>query len=197
MSFASQLAAAFTPIGAVYDDSSVVRALQFAQDAVEGYCGRTFDLITNDVIITTPQQYRTALLPYVPVVSITLVEGYIPNVNGTSGMGWQALPNYAFVQDTGLIYDTTGQPGVSYSLGESWPRLPGSLRITYSHGYANVPSGIISVACRLAQQYLENPALQMQRRVGDQEARFSGSVGTVISALDQRIMDRYVDIGVS
>jgi hypothetical protein len=109
-------------------------------------------------------------------------------------MVWTPLTNFAFVSDTGLIYDTTGEPGVAQSFGPTWPWLPGSLQVTYSHGYATVPTAIINAACRFAQQYLENPALLLQRDVDGIHDRFAGNtggVGIVINAFDERILDRY------
>jgi hypothetical protein len=42
--------------------------------------------------------------------------------------------------------------------GFSWPWLAASLQVTFSHGFEEIPQGLINVACRFAQQYLENPA---------------------------------------
>jgi hypothetical protein len=117
-----------------------------------------------------------------------------------SGMMWTPLINYALVSDTGLIYDTTGQPGTSSSLGPSWPWLPASLKVTYDHGYSTVPQGLINAACRFAQQYLENPAILLQRDVGSFNERYAGNtggVGIVINEFDKRIMDRYTLIGIA
>lgn len=195
MTFATQLAAAFTPIGGAYDAPSVSRALSWAQSYVTEHCGREFDLVTGDVAFITPRAYRQALLPQFPVAAVTLVQGLLPAAVG--GLTWVTLTNYRFVSETGLIYDTTGEPGTTWNLGASWPHLPNSLQVTYDHGYSVIPQQLVDVACRLAQQYLENPALQMQRRTGDMEARYAGSVGVVLTQLDLRILDRYLDIGIA
>jgi hypothetical protein len=198
VTFAGQLADAFTPIAAVYDDPSIAVALMFGQTMVTNYCNQTFELVEDDIAIITPQRYRTAVLPQIPVVSVSLVEGLLPRRDNTgSGMQWIELPNVAVVAETGLLYDTTGQPGVSWVAGPSWPQLPGSLKVTYTHGYSTIPDDLIVVAIRFAQQYLENPTLQMQRRAGDIEDRFAGSVGLVITQLDRMILGRYTDIGVA
>lgn len=192
MTFATQIASAFDPIAAVYDAPSVTRALTWAKSFIETYTDQTFDLIEDDEVLCDPKPYRCALLPYVPVVSITLVEGLLP---GASGYTWTALTNYAFTPDTGLIYDTTGQPGVSTATGWSWPTVPRGLRVTYTHGYLNAPQNVVDVACRLAQQYLENPASLMQRRAGDIENRFTGSKGSVLSEYDEAVLWRYMNVG--
>ena len=119
---------------------------------------------------------------------------------GDGGLVWTALTNYAFVAETGLLYDTTGEPGVAWGLGASWPRLPGSLQVTFSYGYSSVPKALVNAACRFAQQYLENPALLLQREIGSFNERYagnSGGVGIVIDAFDQRILDRYCLISIA
>jgi hypothetical protein len=198
VTFASQLSTSFTPIAAVYDDPSVAQALSLAQSAVVNYCNQTFDLITSDVVYLDPKPRRTALLPQVPVANIDSVMGLLPPSSSTeSGLTWTTLTNYRFVSDTGLLYDTTGEPGVIWPIGPSWPWLPGSLQVTYDHGWSTVPQDVVNVACGLAQQYLENPVWQLQRRVGDIEDRFAGSIGVVIPDMAKRILDRYTDIGIA
>lgn len=202
MTFATQLEAAFTPIGAVYDQPSITQALSWAQTFVEDYCNRGengFDVVTNDVVFIDPMRYRQALLPQIPVVNVDSVQALLPSTDNT-GMTWTTLTNFAFVANTGLLYDTTGEPGTSLGFGPSWPWLPGSLQVTYDHGYTTVPQALINAACRFAQQYLENPTLLLQRGVGDVNDRFAGNtggVGIVIDAFDERILDRYTLISIA
>lgn len=195
--FASQIVAAFTPIGATYDSASITRALSWAQSFIEAYCDQSFDQVVNEVVLLDPKPYRSALLPHVPVIGISLVEGLLPPMSSPSPYVWTALTNYAFTPDTGLIYDTTGEPGVSFGVGPSWPWVPRGLRVTYSHGYTTAPQAVVDVACRLAQQYLENPASVMQRRVGDVEDRFTGSKGSVVNEYDAMILGRYMNVGLA
>lgn len=200
MTFATQLAAAFTPIGGTYDTPSITQALSWAQGFVEEYCNRGedgFDATTDVTVFIDPKPYRQALLPNIPVTGVSTVQGLLP---GPSGMTWTTLTNWSYVADTGLLYDTTGEPGTTVNFGPSWPRLPGSLQVTFSYGYATVPKSLINAACRFAQQYLENPALLLQREVGSFNERYagnSGGVGIVIDAFDQRIMDRYTLVSIA
>lgn len=198
MTFASQLSAAFSPIAAIYDDPSTTRALSWSQSFIEAYCNQTFDQVLADVVILDPKPYRSALLPQVPVANVSQVQGLLPPQTSIPGTGyvWTTLTNFAFVAATGLLYDTTGEAGTySTAIGPSWPWIKGGLQVTYDHGYENVPQPLIDSACRLAQQYLENPTLMMQRRVGDSESRYAGSKGMVLNELDKIVLDRYVDIG--
>lgn len=195
MTFATQLSAAFTPIAAVYDNASVTRALSWAQSEITSYCNQTFDLVTGDTVFISPQRYRTAMLPQVPVANVSAVQALLPSTTG-GGMAWTTLTNYRFVAETGILYDTTGEPGSTWNLGLSWPTLPNSLKVTYDHGYATIPQPLIDVGCRLTQAYLENPSSVMQRRTGDTEYRYAGSKGVLLNELDTRILDRYTDIGI-
>lgn len=182
-----------TPLAGGVDSSAAGRALSWATSFIVGYCGRTFDLATDEVILVSPH-FGSAFLPGTPIVNVSTVEAYLPN---GGGMVWTTLTNYAVENDTGYIYDTTGLPGTTWGLGPTWPWLPSSLRVTYTHGYAQTPQGLIDVCCRLALQYLENPSLAMNSKVGEIEDRFSGSTGVKLNQLDQAILDRYSDAWVS
>ncbi|AAN01629.1 head-tail adaptor [Mycobacterium phage Quink] len=183
MTFAQQLADAFPE-----DADDAATALSWAKSQVEGYCGRKFDLVEDDVAIVDPY-CGSSLLPSIPVVEISKVEGYLPTGNG---MDWVELTNYWFKRDTGLIFDTTGLPGSEWSTGHTWPWLPGSLRVTYTHGYNPVPDELIDVAIRLAREYQSNPELLVSKQVGEIERRFGSVAGTSLSKADQAILDRYV-----
>jgi hypothetical protein len=209
MTFATQIVAAFAPIAATYDAPSVTRAQTWAQSFVEGYCNRTFDLVTAQVDYITPSRYRQAIIPNVPVVNVETLFGLLPPLTPMqAGLQWIQLTNFAFVTDTGLIYDTTGEPGIAATVGSTWPRMgfPASLKVTYDYGFTTVPQGLVDVACRAAQQYLENPALQMGRKVGDlHDSYFGGystganigAVGPILPDHDRRILGRYVDISIA
>lgn len=171
-----------------YDAGDVAEALSWAQSFVEGYCNRTFDAVEDEVVVIDPYA-GSAMLPNFPVTGISKVEGYLPG--DTGGMAWRELTNYWYKSDTGLIFDTTGLPGTFGVSCFHWPWLPGSLRVTYSHGYATVPRGLVDVAVRLARQWLENPGLRVEIKVGDIEERYNGSYGVTLNALDQYTLDRY------
>jgi hypothetical protein len=199
VTFAAQLADAFTPIAAVYPEAEVTQALAWAQTFVEDYCNRGengFDVITNDTVFIDPHPYRTALLPKIPVVNVDQVQGLLPS---PTGLTFQTLTNFRFVASTGLIYDAAHEPGTPFEIGPSWPWLPGSLMVTYDHGFETVPSGLINAAVRFAQQYLENPTLLLSREVGSFNERYAGNtggVGVVIDMFDKMIMDRHTLISV-
>ena len=180
--------------------------------------------MSNEVVLTLSGSTSSATLSWAAVPGMVSYNVYRGNMSGaenrlvanvtgttytdtgtagtpqvpTTGLFWQQLFNYAFMPKSGLLYDTTGEPGTYWQSNLlSWPTVKGGLRVTYDYGYQVIPQGLIDVSCRLAQQYLENPALMMQRRIGDSEARFSGSGGLVLNQLDERILDRFTDVGLA
>lgn len=177
-------------------DEAVQNAIEWATSVIANYCNRNFDLVTGDEVTISPSR-GAALLPETPVANVTSVYAYLPDSVNGGGMAWIPLTNYKWVASTGILYDTTGLPGTRWTAGPSWPWLPGSLRVTYDHGYATPPKDLTNVCVRLAQQYLENPMLMVQRGVGDVHARFSGSAGVMLNALDKAILDRYANVGVA
>lgn len=205
MAFADQIAATFTPISATYDDASVTLALAWAQSFVEEYCNRGpggFDLNTVTEFID-PTPHRQALIPHIPVQSVSSVQALLPPVVGGQ-LTWTTLVNYAFVRETGLLYDTTNMVGAlpvyeGVPLVRSWPWLPGSLQVNYTYGYETLPMALVHVACRLAQNYLENPASLLSRSIGSGfNERYGGSrSGLEISEFDQRILDRYTLVSIA
>lgn len=171
-----------------YDVAKTASALSWATSVIEAYCKHSFGLVTDETVVISPHG-GSGLLPNFPVVQVTLVEGYLPD---GQGMAWKPMTNYWLVADTGELFNTIGLPGVPWN-PFSWPWLPGSLRVTYDHGYEVIPNDLRDVCARLAGQYLENPELFVERRVGDMEGRFSGSAGVVFGPMDKVVLDKYSD----
>lgn len=190
------LAAPTDVIGAdSFSTDDVNAALNWATGVIEGYCNRTLGLVTNDVVRVTPLK-GTGTLPNYPVVQVTLVEGYMLTEAG-DGFAWVPITNYYADDDLGILYNMAGLTGVVWTGRHSWPWLPKSLRVTYDHGYDPIPEELTAVCARLARQYLDNPALMIERRVGDMEGRFSGSAGAMFSDLDLAALGGYINAGVA
>lgn len=167
--------------------ADVDAALSWAGSAVEAYCERNFSYAAGDVVLVDPfPAKRSAQLPNPPVLSVSSVEAYMRNATGS--MSWQPLVNYAWTKD-GLLYDTTGQPGTQISEVPSWPSAPKSLRVTYTHGYLDIPQPIIDAVIKAAANYLTNPFHMTQRRVGDVTYQWSDKSGEPL--LDTALLGQY------
>lgn len=168
-------------------DADVNAALSWAANAVESYCERDFAYRANDVVLVDPfPAKRSAQLPSPPVTAVTLVEAWMRNETGA--MSWQTLENYRWTAD-GLIYDTTGEPGTDSSQLPSWPSAPKSLRVTYTHGFMDMPQPIIDAVIKAAGGYLANPYNMIQRRAGDVSYQWSDRGG--VPMLDDTLLAKY------
>lgn len=147
-------------------------ALSWAATAVEAYCERSFSAVADDVVVLDPFGNHSAQLPNPPVTAVSLVEGYMPRNDGT--MAWQTLTAVNF-NERGLLWDTSADNPALYQPWplQTWPTLPNSLRVTYSHGYADPPQAVIDAAVKAAAIYLANPFNLVERRAGDVTFRWS------------------------
>ena len=175
---------------------------EYASNAVRGYCNRRFDYVENDIVTIDPRPDGTAQLPEAPVVSISTVEAYMPG-GATGEWGWQTLEypaQYGWVQ-RGKIWDASrinppiNPTGSSYLEWPwpTWPSLPGSLRVTYTHGFNPIPDEIASIVLRIAAQVASNPLFLQSKKVGEDGyvyGTFPG--GVTLRDTDIAILDRYV-----
>ncbi|MDG3013551.1 hypothetical protein [Speluncibacter jeojiensis] len=189
----------------LYAATQIGAGLSWASSFIREYCQQQFDYVQSDVVTIDPRPDHTAQLPEAPVLNVESVQAYMADPI-TGVWDWQPLTMFAFVA-RGLIWDTTNVappiiPTANIPL-QSWPTTPGSLKVTYDHGFMAAgatayPQPLIDCCARLACQYLENPTLMTERRVGSVMGRFGTTSGGVqLSALDAAILDRFavVDLG--
>ena len=194
-------------------------ALDWASDSIESYCERKFAYNESDTVFVDPHRGNggraLAFLPNPPVFNVSTVMALMP-FNG--GLQWIELTNYAWAGD-GLLYDTSryfgynGVTGSSFWSGvtnatgafdydniPSWPFLPRSLQVSYSHGFAlpettapsNVPllpSGVVSAVIKAASFYLDNMAGAMEIRVGELTNRYEPNVTS--GWLDEKLLGEH------
>jgi len=113
----------------------------------------------------------TGLIPDPPINAVYQVMAWMPLSDLDGGMGWTELNNFQWSED-GLIWDTSGMPGIAQSDAgplPSWPHTPRSLKVTCDHGYVlpgdsqtgdapPLPQGLIDTIIKGAAQVLVNPA---------------------------------------
>lgn len=177
-------------------DADVEFALSWASHAVEAYCERDFSYYASETVLVDPfPASRSAQLPNPPVLGIASVEGYFRD--STGALSWQSLDNYGWTTE-GLLYDTSGQPGVQVVAVPSWPALPKSLRVTYSHGFEYVPGAVVDATIKAAAGFLANPLNLISRKTGDVEYGWSVSMMQSAGvALDEALLAKYRLVTVS
>ncbi len=176
-----------------WSDKDVTAALSWASAAVEAYCERDFGYYADQVVLIDPFPVRrSAQLPSPPVLAVSAVEALMRDTTGATS--WQPLTNYAWTAE-GLLYDTSGQPGVNVTAVPSWPTLPKSLRVTYTHGFVDTPDAIVAAVIKAAAAYLANPFGNTSRKVG--EVQSDWAVTLLQSSVDEIVLAPYRLISVS
>jgi hypothetical protein len=206
-------------VGAHTEDE-VQLALDWASESVESYCERKFAYTTETVFINP---YRgdggkaQALLPNPPVWNVSSVQAEFPDYIA-DGLQWVTLQYYNWAKD-GLLFDTAryygyfGVTGSSFWSGvvnadgffdygnvPSWPTLPRSLQVTYTHGFVlpgddpidgvpNLPNGLKNAVIRGAALFLENPQLATDLRIGEIGYKFDTSGPS--KWLDETLLGEY------
>lgn len=209
-------------VGAHTEDE-VNLALAWASDSVEAYCERKFAYNPSDTVYVNPYRgdggRQQALLPNPPVWNVSTVLAEFPDYLN-QGLQWVELQHYQWAKD-GLLYDTAryyGYMGVSgssfwsgvvnadgffdYGTPPSWPSLPRSLQVSYSHGYIlpgdtavsgvdPLPSAVISAVVKGASFFLDNPNGAMELRIGELTSRFSEQTSGPAGFLDEKLLGAY------
>lgn len=194
-------------------------ALDWAADSIESYCERKFAYNPSDTVYVNPHRgdggKAMALLPNPPVWGVSSV---MANMPVAGGLEWVPLTYYNWAKD-GLLYDTTryyGMNGVTgssfwsgvvnadgffdYGNVPSWPRIPRSLQVTYSHGFIlpgdtpvegvpSLPTGIVNAVIRGAATFLTTPDGSTDPRVGEIGNKFS--VDGPAGWLDEKLLGEY------
>lgn len=207
-------------VGAHTEDE-VQLALDWAAESIESYCERKFAYNASDTVFVNPYRgdggKQQARLPNPPVWNVSTVLANMP-VDG--GLTWVELQYYQWAED-GLLYDTSryfgyyGVTGSSFWSGvanadgffdyggvPSWPTLPRSLQVTYSHGYAtpetgpingvpNLPQGVVSACIKGAAFYLDNQSGALENRVGELTTRYADPMGHPAGWLDEKLLGDY------
>ncbi|MFI5769650.1 hypothetical protein ACIA74_14025 [Streptomyces sp. NPDC051658] len=162
--------------GATGSDAQLEMALRRASARVRRYTRQDITFVNGDTI-TLPGGERVLRLPQYPLVvdedhPLTVVE-----VADFSGIEWGALENRDYSRLGNEL--TRGYPWQAPTrlMGFPWNRAQGvwapKVRVTYSHGYAEVPDDIVDVVLDLATMNLANPENLRQVSIDDYQRTFA------------------------
>lgn len=118
--------------------AEVLRAIEGATAAVQNYCRQQLVSVANDVVTLRSRGQETLILPEQPVTAVaSVVENGVALVNDQD-YTWEA---------NGLLW--------RWSRWWPWstvtsPSVPGTVVVTYSHGYAVIPQPLREVCIRAA-----------------------------------------------
>lgn len=169
-------------------DPSGVVALQTASGHVRAYLGQTITRVLGDVTVLDPILGTPAvLLPELPIGVVSQLETYGPGPDGRT-YGWRTAVagTWNFSAATGMV---VGQP--VYWSGTRWPAGPGTWRVTYDHGYTDVPDGIIGVTLSLAARTYSTPSGVQAETLGGYVVHYDAKNADTFSAPEQGTLNRY------
>lgn len=141
-------------LGRVLSGTEQVRAGALLDDAsalIRAYTGQTFTQVVGDVAVLRVQG-GIVRLPQRPVTAVTSVVAI-----GGDGVPDVTVMDYVF---DGIDQIRVGEGSFIINLPEVWwddDGYPGTFRVTYSHGYAQVPGDVIAVACGMVLRTITAP----------------------------------------
>lgn len=119
---------------AISNDAAALRAIEGATAAIQNYCHQQLVAVANDVVTLRTRGQSLLILPEQPVTALaSIVENGVALVNDVD-YNW-------------------GADGIVERWNSAWrwgATSPGSVVVTYSHGYATIPQIIREVASRSA-----------------------------------------------
>jgi hypothetical protein len=158
-------------LGRTVDSGAADQALTIASDTVRAYCGHSITQILNDVAILDGSGTSTIMLPAMPINGIDLIE-----IDGEE------------LDDSKYKWSRKGW--VRRTDGILWPTLPGSISITYNHGYATTPGSITGVVLALAGRIVDGSSGIKQETIGSYSVTY-GDPSPVLRANEQSALDAY------
>lgn len=147
-----------------------------ASAKVRTYTGQTFTLVENDEQVLRPVG-TLIRLPQRPVIEVASVValggGQLPDIP-LSGWMWDGAD---------LINVAGIDSNVFVSMPEWWNEHAGTntYRVTYTHGYDEVPADVVAVVCGMVTRTLTSPSIAeglVSERIGQYNFQMQQGVGS-------------------
>ncbi|MET8404447.1 hypothetical protein [Streptomyces sp900116325] len=162
--------------GATGSDAQLEMALRRASARVRRYTRQDITFVVGDTI-ALPGGERVLRLPQYPLVVDEVHPLAVVEVADFSGIEWEAVENRDYSRLGNEL--TRGYPWQAPTrlMGFPWNRAQGvwapKVRVTYSHGYTEVPDDIVDVVLDLATMNLANPENLRQVSIDDYQRTFA------------------------
>ncbi|MFF4536546.1 hypothetical protein [Streptomyces aureus] len=162
--------------GASGTDAALEMALRRASARVRRYTRQDITFVENETI-TLPGGERVLRLPQYPLVVDDSHPLAVVEVADFSGVEWTAIEDRDYARIGNEL--TRGYPWQAPNrlMGWPWNRALGiwgpKVRVTYSHGYEEVPDDIVDVVLDLATMNLANPENLRQVSIDDYQRTFA------------------------
>jgi hypothetical protein len=160
------------------EDVATQFLIDFASDMVRDYLQQQIDYTVDDVITLDPRHDGYVFLPELPVVSVSKLETF-------DGYVWTTIPFDAWTvsAETGLV------AAIGWT-GTRWPTGPGTWRVTYTHGYEEIPNSIKAAALGLAARVYSSPVAVASEGIGGYQVKYA-TESAGFSTLELAALNRY------
>jgi len=171
------------------------RAAALLEDAsalVRSYTGRSFEHVADDVKVLRVSSGRI-VLPDTPVTDVSRVVA----VSGRDDVPDIVLADWEW---DGIDSIRLGDGSCIINVPELWwddDGYPGTYRVTYSHGYQQVPADVVAVVCGMVLRTLTAPTMAggvTSETIGSYSYRLEtpgAGLMVTLSQDDRRVLDRY------
>lgn len=151
-------------------------ALRRASARVRAYTRQDITFVENDTVMLRGGE-RVLVLPQHPLFADASHPLTVVEVADFSGVEWEAVEDRDFTRFGNEL--TRGHPWQAPTrlMGWPWSRVQGvwadRVRVTYSHGYQEVPDDILDVVLDLAATNLTNPQGLRSETVGGESITYA------------------------
>jgi hypothetical protein len=160
------------------DDEAALIAVDAACSTCRNVAEQTFNLIEDDELRLDGRGTDWLLLPELPVVTVASVaigtdDPLEPEDSGGDG-------DYLWAANGSLVRNSGGV----------WPRGRQNVRVTYSHGYDEIPADVRQVALSVAARHYEQGIVQYET-LGQRQVRYGQPVAGDLAQTEYLILSRY------
>lgn len=162
------------------NDATALLMLDIASGMVRDFLHLDLDYVVDDVVVLDPIEGAYVLLPELPISNVSKLEIF----DGTS---WVVLDPAKYTVSThdGMI---AGKPGT----GTTFPFEPQTWRVTYTHGYQEMPKTIMGVALGVAARFYAAPAGVESESIGGYSVRY-GTAADGFTPIEKIALRRYIN----
>lgn len=152
-------------------EGRINQLLKDASAAIRRYArAQQISFVADDTQVLTAPGGRRLVLPQRPAV-VDAEHPVTVKIDGTVVTGWRFDGRQSLIRDAGW-----------FTRYDPWYSSTGTVEVTYSHGYQEVPDDVVGIACAAVWRAQSNPDALRSETIGDwsyQKATetLSGAVG--------------------
>lgn len=159
-----------------------------ASDVFRAKTNQQIEFVEDDEVELTGTWNHQLWLPQRPVIDITALAVRLAGSTTFTAMEVTDIP---FTRRGMVAYPSASW--IDGSPGGYWGSPTASIQVTYSHGYEEIPSDVISTVCSMAVRGMQNPSGLQSESIGTYSYAYPvGSTGSVgLTDQESAIIARY------